>query len=82
MPKFISSAIKAYRYEVDGVPSRRRPWVTLSNADIIGTAMGFQPTALSEMYAGRSDREGPRGQAATPPRGSDARLARSTRRGR
>ena len=28
--------------------------MTLSNADIIGTAMGFQPTALSEMYAGRS----------------------------
>ena len=56
MPKFISSAIKAVRYETEGVRSWRGDdlGVTLSNADIIGTAMGFQPTALSEMYAGRS----------------------------
>jgi DNA repair protein RadC len=56
MPKFISSAIRAYRYEAEGVRSWRGDdlGVTLSNADIIGTAMGFQPTALSEMYAGRS----------------------------
>jgi hypothetical protein len=55
-PKFISSAIKAVRYETEGVRSWRGDdlGVTLSNADIIGTAMGFQPTALSEMYAGRS----------------------------
>ena len=56
MPKFIAAPLKALRYETEGVRSWRGDdlGVTLSNADIIGTAMGFQPTALSEMYAGRS----------------------------
>lgn len=60
MPKFIAAPLKALRYETEGVRSWRGDdlGVTLSNADIIGTAMGFQPTALSEMYAARSTVKG------------------------
>lgn len=60
MPKFIAAPLKALRYETEGVRSWRGDdlGVTLSNADIIGTAMGFQSTALSEMYAARSTVKG------------------------
>lgn len=60
MPKFIAAPLKALRYETEGVRSWRGDdlGVTLSDADIIGTAMGFQPTALSEMYSARATVKG------------------------
>ncbi|MBL8461998.1 MAG: PLxRFG domain-containing protein [Thauera sp.] len=60
MPKFIAAPLKALRYETEGVRSWRGDdlGVTLSDSDIIGTAMGFQPTALSEMYSARATVKG------------------------
>lgn len=56
LPKFIASPLKAMRYETEGV----RSWngtdlgITLTEADIVGTALGFQPARLAEMYEGRN----------------------------
>lgn len=56
MPKMISAPVKALRYEQEGV----RSWkgdslgVELSAADLLGTAAGFQPSRLAEMYEGRA----------------------------
>lgn len=56
MPKMISAPVKALRYEQDGV----RSWkgdalgVELSAADLLGTAAGFQPSRLAEMFEGRA----------------------------
>lgn len=56
MPKFVAAPLKALRYETEGVRSWRGDdlGIRLSNADIVGAAMGFQPSTLSEMYAARS----------------------------
>ncbi|HRO36696.1 PLxRFG domain-containing protein [Thauera sp.] len=56
LPKFLASPLKAIRYESEGV----RSWkgadlgITLSEADIVGTALGFNPARVAEMYEGRS----------------------------
>lgn len=56
LPKFLASPLKAVRYEAEGV----RSWkgadlgITLTEADIVGTALGFNPARVAEMYEGRS----------------------------
>lgn len=56
LPKFLASPLKAIRYEAEGV----RSWkgadlgITLTEADIAGTALGFNPARVAEMYEGRS----------------------------
>lgn len=56
LPKFLASPLKAIRYESEGV----RSWkgadlgITLTEADIVGTALGFNPARVAEMYEGRS----------------------------
>jgi hypothetical protein len=56
LPKFLASPLKAIRYESEGV----RSWtgtdlgITLSEADIVGTALGFNPARVAEMYEGRT----------------------------
>lgn len=56
LPKFLASPLKAVRYESEGV----RSWkgtdlgITLTEADIVGTALGFNPARVAEMYEGRA----------------------------
>ena len=56
LPKFLASPLKAIRYESEGV----RSWkgtdlgITLTEADIVGTALGFNPARIAEMYEGRA----------------------------
>lgn len=56
LPKFLASPLKAIRYESEGV----RSWkgtdlgITLTEADIVGTALGFNPARVAEMYEGRA----------------------------
>lgn len=56
LPKFIAAPLKALRYQSEGV----RSWkgdalgIDLTPPDVIGVALGFQPTRLAEMYEGRS----------------------------
>lgn len=56
LPKFLASPLKAIRYESEGV----RSWtgtdlgITLSEGDIVGTALGFNPARVAEMYEGRA----------------------------
>lgn len=56
LPKFLASPLKAIRYEAEGV----RSWkgadlgITLTEADIVGTALGFNPARVAEMYEGRA----------------------------
>jgi len=56
MPKFISAPLRAYRYNDEGVRSWRGDdlGIDLTPADIAGTALGFQPARLAEMYEGRN----------------------------
>lgn len=56
LPKFAAAPLKALRYETEGVRSWRGDdlGITLSEGDIIGTALGFNPTKIAEMYSGRS----------------------------
>lgn len=56
MPKFVSSPLKAYRYSDEGVRSWRGDdlGVELTPGDVLGTALGFQPARLAEMYEGRA----------------------------
>jgi len=54
LPKFLASPLRAIRYEAEGV----RSWkgadlgITLTEADIVGTALGFNPARVAEMYEG------------------------------
>lgn len=56
MPKFASAPLKAYRFSDEGVRSWRGDdlGIDLTPAEIVGTALGFQPARLAEMYEGRS----------------------------
>lgn len=56
MPKFISAPLRAYRYNDEGVRSWRGDdlGIDLKPAEIVGTALGFQPARLAEMYEGRN----------------------------
>lgn len=56
MPKFASAPLRAYRYSDEGVRSWRGDdlGIELTPADIVGTALGFQPARLAEMYEGRN----------------------------
>lgn len=56
MPKFISAPLKAYRFGDEGVRSWRGDdlGIDLTPAEIVGTAMGFQPARMAEMYEGRA----------------------------
>lgn len=56
MPKFASAPLRAYRYNDEGVRSWRGDdlGIDLTPADIVGTALGFQPARLAEMYEGRN----------------------------
>ncbi|MCV2218893.1 PLxRFG domain-containing protein [Thauera sp. Sel9] len=56
MPKFISAPLKAYRFSDEGVRSWRGDdlGIDLTPAEIVGTAMGFQPSRMAEMYEGRA----------------------------
>ena len=55
VPKFVSSALKAYRYESEGVRSWRGDdlGIELDTGEVLATALGFQPSRMAEMYEGR-----------------------------
>ncbi|THF64255.1 PLxRFG domain-containing protein [Pseudothauera rhizosphaerae] len=56
MPKFVSAPLKAYRFSDEGVRSWRGDdlGIDLTPAEIVGAALGFQPSRMAEMYEGRS----------------------------
>lgn len=56
LPKMLAAPLKAARYESEGVKSWRGDdlGVTLSGGDILGTALGFNPSKVAEMHEGRS----------------------------
>lgn len=55
LPKFIASPLKAARYETEGVKSWRGDdlGVALTGGDILGTALGFNPSKVAEMHEGQ-----------------------------
>lgn len=55
LPKMLAAPLKAVRYETEGVKSWRGDdlGVALSGGDILGTALGFNPTRVSEMHEGQ-----------------------------
>lgn len=63
LPKMLAAPLKAARYESEGVRSWRGDdlGVALTGGDILGTALGFNPTRVSEMHEGQraiKNREG------------------------
>ena len=55
LPKMIAAPLKAARYETEGVRSWRGDdlGVTLNGGDVLGTALGFNPAKVAEMFEGR-----------------------------
>lgn len=64
LPKMVAAPIKAARYETEGVKSWRGDdlGVTLNGGDVLGTALGFNPTKVAEMYEGRNAIKGREGR--------------------
>ncbi|UCV14116.1 PLxRFG domain-containing protein [Quatrionicoccus australiensis] len=56
LPKMLAAPLKATRYETEGVKSWRGDdmGVALDTGDILGTALGFNPTKVAEMNEGRA----------------------------
>lgn len=56
LPKMLAAPLKATRYETEGVRSWRGDdlGVALDTGDILGTALGFNPTKVAEMNEGRA----------------------------
>jgi hypothetical protein len=56
LPKMLAAPLKAARYENEGVKSWRGDdlGITLNGGDILGTALGFNPTKVAEMHEGQS----------------------------
>jgi len=56
LPKMLAAPLKAARYETEGVRSWRGDdlGVALTGSDILGTALGFNPSRVAEMHEGRN----------------------------
>lgn len=64
LPKMVAAPLKAARYETEGVKSWRGDdlGVILSGGDVLGTALGFNPSKVAEMYEGRNAIKGREGR--------------------